>query len=338
MMKTAPMSLWVLAVAMTACSSNASYAVSPAPAAATQAAHRKAQACHKSVVYVSSAQKGTVEIFDRDNLKKGPCGEITGLQAPQGLFVDSKSDLWVADSATQRVYVFAPGDAGAIKTLIDPDGQPGAVAVDENSGTVYVTEIKNEFDATNLVQVYRHGSTMPTTALGDPTARNGGYAAVDTSGNLYVTFMAQDNTAQVDEWLAGSGAPKKLGLKLVSAGAIVTTKGGALAVCDPFGYRCGEFSPGSRAMTHVFGHLGRGVPPGIANKRDDFLMPQALAIDGAENRAYVIAETLSGWRYPAPPHAPNRKPFVEVQVPGLAGNGIAVDPPSPPGKPYELKT
>jgi hypothetical protein len=332
-MKTTPIGLWVLAAAMTACSSNASYAGSAAPAAATQAAHRSSQSCRKSIVYVSSAQKGTVEIFDRDNLKKGPCGEITGLQAPQGLFVDSKGNLWVADSATQRVYVFAPGSVGAIKTLVDPDGWPGAVTVDENSNTVYVTEVKNDFDATNLVQVYQHGSTTPTSALGDPTARTGGYAAVDTSGNLYVTFMTQSNTAQVDEWRMGSGAPKKLGLQLVSAGAIVTTQTGALAVCDPFGYRCGQFAPGSRKMTHVFGHLGRGVPPGISNKRD-FLMPQALALSGSENRAYVVAETLSGWRYPAPPHGANRKPFVEVQVPGLAGNGVAVGPASPPGKPY----
>ena len=69
---------------MTACSSNAP---SMPSATATQAAHADSKACPKSVVYVSSGRNGTVEIYDRANLKDGPCGSITGLQEPQGLFV-----------------------------------------------------------------------------------------------------------------------------------------------------------------------------------------------------------------------------------------------------------
>ncbi|HEY6485151.1 MAG TPA: hypothetical protein VIX83_02065 [Candidatus Cybelea sp.] len=335
-MKIAPLSPIVLAAVMTACSSNAPSVPSAAPAArtASQAARADTTACPKSVLYVSSAQNGTVEIYDRTNLKSDPCGSVTGLQAPQGLFVDSKGNLWVADSATRRVYVFAPGSPGAIKTLNDPDGQPAAIAVDEKSNTAYVTEHVNNMDATNLVQVYANGSTIPTAALRDPSARNGGFAAVDDRGNLYVTFMTQSNTAQVDEWLGGRGAPKNLGLKLVSAGAIVTTKNGTLAACDPFAYRCGEFARGAKRMSHVFGHIGLGVPPEMKRDKRDWLFPDALAIDGAEDRAYVAAETLSGWKYPGPANRPSHKPFVEVRVPGLAGNGIAVYPASPPGRPY----
>jgi hypothetical protein len=256
------------------------------------------------------------------------------LQEPQGLFVDSKANLWVADAATQRVYVFAPGNPGAIQTLDDPDGQPSAVTVDEKSNTVYVTEYVNNMDATNLVQVYQNGSTMPTATLGDSSARNGGFAAVDASGNLYVTFMTQSNTAQVDEWTGGSGTPKNLRLKLVSAGAIVTTADGTLAMCDPFAYRCGEFAPGSKRMSHIFGHIGRGVRHSMKPDKPDWLHPDALAIDGAEQHAYVAADTLSAWQYPGPAKRPNHKPFVEVRVPGDAGDGIAVYPASPPGKPF----
>jgi hypothetical protein len=326
----------VLAALLAACSSSAPSLPLGAPAArtASQAARADTKACPKSVVYVSSAQNGTVEIYDRSRLKGDPCGSITGLQAPQGLFVDSTGNLWVADSATQRVYVFAPGNPEAIETLDDPDGQPAAIAVDEKSNTVYVTEYVNNMDATSLVQVYAKGSTIPTMTLRDPSARNGGFAAVDDRGNLYVTFMTQSNTAQVDEWFGGSGVPKKLGLKLVSAGAIVTTRDGTLAICDPFDYRCGEFARGSKQMSHVFGHIGRGVPPGVKPNKRDWLLPDALAIDGAEDRAYVAAETLSGWKYPGPANRPSHKPFVEVRVPGLAGNGIAVFPASPAGEPY----
>ena len=334
-MKIASLTIAVLAaVIMTACSSNVPSMPSAAQSSATQAARADSKACPKSVVYVSSAQNGTVEIYDRTNLKGGPCGSITGLQEPQGLFVNSKGNLWVADAATQRVYVFAPGSPGAIETLNDPDGQPAAVAVNEKSNIVYVTEYENDMDATNLVQVYANGNTMPTSTLSDPNARNGGFAAVDSSGNLYVTFMTQSNTAQVDEWSGGSGTPVNLALKLVSAGAIVTTKDGTLAICDPFAYRCGEFAPGSQEMSHVFGHIGRGVRPSVKPNKRDWLNPDALAIDGAEDRAYVAAETLSAWRYPGAANRPNHKPFVEIRVPGQAGDGIAVYPASPPGKPY----
>ncbi|HEY2555007.1 MAG TPA: hypothetical protein VGI15_07140 [Candidatus Cybelea sp.] len=335
-MKITPLSLIVLAALMTACSSSAPFVPSAAAAArtATQAARADTKACPKSVVYVSSAQNGTVEIYDRTKLTGDPCGSITGLQAPQGLFVDLTGNLWVADSATQRVYVFASGNPGAIRTLDDPDGQPAAIAVDEKSNTVYVTEYVNNMDASNLVQVYANGSTIPTMTLRDPSARNAGFVAVDDRGNLYVTFTTQSNTAQVDEWLGGSGAPKNLRLNLVSAGAIVTTNDGTLAICDPFAYRCGEFAPGSKRMTHVFGHIGKGVPPGVKPNKRDWLNPDALAIDGAGDRAYVAAETLSGWKYPGPANRPSHKPLVEVRVPGLAGNGIAVYPASPAGRPY----
>ena len=333
--KIASLSLTVLAAAMmTACSSNSPSVPLAPQSRAAQAARADSKACPKSVVYVSSAQNGTVEIYDRANLKGGPCGSITGLQEPEGLFVDSKGNLWVADAATQRVYVFAPGNPGAIETLNDPDGQPSAVAVNEKSNIVYVTEYENNMDATNLVQVYENGSMMPTGTLGDPSARNGGFAAVDASGNLYVTFMTQSNTAQVDEWNGGSGTPKNLRLKLVSAGAIVTTADGTLAICDPFAYRCGEFAPGSKKMSHIFGHIGRGVRPNLKPDKRDWLNPDALAIDGAEEHAYVAAETLSAWKYPGAAKRPNHKPFLEIRVPGTAGEGIAVYPASPPGKPY----
>ena len=175
---------------------------------------------------------------------------------------------------------------------------------------------------------------MPTSTLGDSAARNGGFDAVDNRGNLYVTFMTSSNKAQVDRWMNGTGSPVNLGLKLVSAGAILTTRTGALAVCDPFAYRCGIFEPGAHRMSHVFAHIGRGGNAGIVPDKRDFLHPNALALDRSERRAYVAADSLSRWAFPGPIDRPNHRPLVEVNVTGGAGNGIAASPASRPGAPF----
>jgi hypothetical protein len=267
-------------------------------------------------------------------LKAGPCGTIGGFQLPQGLFADSKGNLWVADATAQQIYEFAPGGAAPIQTLSDPYGVPVALTIDEKTGTVYVTEYKNNFDSTTLVEVYAAGSATPTASLRDPEARNGGFDAVDNHGNLYVSFMTTSNKAQIDRWMGGTGTPANLGLVLVSAGGIVTTSSGALAVCDPYSYQCGTFAPGSKKMSHIFGHMGRRRGGAFGPDKPPWLVPFALALDRNERRAYVGSEGLTQWRYPGPADRPNHRPLVEIDTAGLSSMGIATSPASRPGAPF----
>ncbi len=289
--------------------------------------------CPSSVVYVVSNYNTGVKIYDRAALDAGPCGSVTGFSLPQGLFVDSKRGLWVADAAAQKIYRFVPGTSGPVVTLSDPNGTPSAVVVEPNSGSVYVTEYQNNNNPHTLVEVYANGSTTPTGSLSDPNARNGGYAAVDSAGNLYVTFMTQANRGQVDRWIRGAGTPENLELKLISAGGIVTTGSGALAVCDTYHSRCGIYARGSTKISHVFGHMGHGSG-GIENK-PPWLFPEALVLDRSEQRAYLTANTLSVWRFPGPKSRPNHLAVEEIKVPdGGADEGIAVSPPSRAGAPW----
>jgi hypothetical protein len=292
-----------------------------------------AAACPASVVYIVSSGNSSVQIYDPSQLAVGPCGRVTGLVSPQGLFVDSKGELWVVDAAAQQIFEFAPGTTSPVLTLSDPNGVPYDVVVDGSDGTAYVTEYKNNVNPSTLVEVYAKGSTMPTGSLSDPNARNGAYDAIDNKGNLYVTFMTQDNKAQVDRWMGGAGSPQNLGLKLISAGGIVTTASGSLAVCDPFGFRCGSFARGSTMMSNVFGHMGLGSG-GVGPDKPPFLHPDTLALDRRERLAYVAAESLTTWRFPGPDHRPNHLPVAEFNIPGGAGQGLAVSPASHPGAPY----
>jgi hypothetical protein len=328
--------LMAIAIAggLTACSTTGSSSLGVTRQASQTRVRADSANCPSRVVYVVSSYEAAVGIYDPARLHSGPCGSITGFQSAQGLFVDSKANVWVADAYAQAVYEFAPGAAAPLTTLSDPNGVPSAVAVDEKNGTVYVTEYQNNVNSTTLVEVYAGGSTTPTASLGDSVARNGGYDALDDQGNLYVTFMTQSNTAQVDRWMGGTGTPTNLGLKLISAGGILTTRSGALAVCDPFAFRCGIFERGSTRMSHVFAHMGRGAGAGIVPDKPPFLHPNALALDRAERRATVAADSLSVWAYPGPANRPNHLPRIEIKVAGGAGSGVAVSPASRPGAPF----
>jgi hypothetical protein len=332
----------ILLAAAAACSSNSSslapvQRVAGSPHvhhAGSPHVHHAGSPCPASVVYVVTISTPTIEIFDRAHLHAKPCGTITGFQAPYGLFVDSKGNLWVADAFAQKVYEFTPGTNLPAQTLSDPNGQPIAVVINEATQTAYVTEYQNNVNPTTLVEIYANGSTVPTGSLNDPFARNGGSDAIDKQGNLYVTFMTQSNTAQVDRWTHGTGTPANLQLKgLISAGAIVTTASGALAICDPFAFRCGIYEQGSRKMTHVFGHMGRGA--GIMPDKAPFIHPDALALERDEAYAFVLApESFTMWAYPGPMDKPNHLPSQEVRLPAGGGDGIAVNPASRPGAPY----
>ena len=48
-------------------------------------------------------------------------------------------------------------------------------------------------------------------------------------------------------------------------------------MCDTFDYRCGEFQLGSKQMTNVFAHHGRGRM-GLGPDKADWLMPEGLAL------------------------------------------------------------
>jgi DNA-binding beta-propeller fold protein YncE len=285
--------------------------------------------CSSSVVYAVSSNTQTVLIYDVGRKVLGRCGSISGFASPQGIFVDQHANLWVAASIGKQVYEFAPGHSSPSKTLSDPHGQPMDVAVDETSGTVYVTDYVNDMDKTVVVEVYANGSTTPTGTLNDSNMRNASSVAVDRDGNVYATFMTPANTPQVDKWIGGTGSPQNLGLTgLVSAGPIKTTQSGALAVCDPYGFVCGEFLAGTTEFTNKFAKIV--AHDGIGPDKGEFFAPQGLALDRDEHRAFVSGYSLGVFKYPGP----DRKPLQLVKVHGGVQAGVAVSPAAAPGAPF----
>lgn len=292
--------------------------------------HVKASGCGKSVVYVTSYDN-SVYIYDRKAMT--PCGQVTGVVNPQGLFVDQHRNLWVAvagDCKNQfsSVFEFAPGGTTPIKTLTDPAGPATDVAVDNTSGTVYVTNFfgytKGCVSGNNGdVEVYAGGSSYPTSTLSDANMNYAFNDAVDNQGNVYVTYLKLNGptgSGRVDEWTGGSGSATDLGITLEAPGGIQTTKTGALLVCDQEA-GCGDFAPGSTTMTNVFATQSAGA--------------FGVALDKHEHNAWVENGSLSGgqlqrYHYPGP----DKRAKESITVPNGGYSGVAVSPSAPQGAPY----
>lgn len=291
-----------------------------------------ASGCGNSLVYVTS-YNNSVYIYDQTHNARTPCGQITGVTNPQGLFVDKHRNLWVAVSGNCKtqlssVLEFAPGGSTPLKTLQDSAGSATDVAVDNASGTVYVTNFFNYTQGcasgdNGIVEVYANGSTTPTGTLSDPNMNYAFNDAVDQRGNLYVTFLKLNGptgSGRIDEWSAGSGSPSDLGITLQAPRGIQTTATGALLVCDQ-GAACGEFAPGSTTMTNLFATRHPGSFGVALNKR--------------ENRAWIENPGLSAkelQRYTYPGSA--GRPMESITVPGGGYAGVAVSPAAPQGAPY----
>ena len=141
------------AVALTAaCASNPSSFGPVANTVQPSASRSDAAPCAKSVVYVAT-DDASIKVYDAKNLGAGPCGSLHGFSEPEGLFADSKGNLWVADAGSRAIYEFAPAGKSPVQTLSDPNGVPTAVTVDERHGTVYAVEYSNDVAATTLSRI-----------------------------------------------------------------------------------------------------------------------------------------------------------------------------------------
>jgi DNA-binding beta-propeller fold protein YncE len=292
-------------------------------------ARMNSSACGKSVVYVTS-YNNSVYAYDQKHNNGTPCGQITGIVNPQGLFVDSQRNLWVAVSGNCKttlssVLEFAPGTSTPVKTLTDTGGPATGVAVDDTTGTVYVTNFFGYSEGCasgnpGNVEVYANGSTSPTSTLTSATMALAFSDAVDDAGNLYVTYAKASGSGGILEWTGGTGLPTDLGISLAYPAGIQTTKNGALLVCDQEA-GCGDFERGSKTMTKLFGTQKPGS--------------YAVALDKREKNAWVenpgaTSYQLLQYKYPGPDSRPKRG----ISITGGGYAGVALSPAAMQGRPY----
>ena len=193
------------------------------------------------LLYMSSW--GTASVVDVLTMNGKQVGQIAnGLAEPQGLFVDAKGSLWVAN--VSNVLVYPHGGLSPSKTLTDSVGYPTDVTVCPD-GTAYVADLYDNSSSEHAsIQVYAPGSTTPTGNLDYANDVRNPFLTCDAAGNVFVALSTSNyvGSGLVVEFPHGKqkGA-KDLGIALQAPGGIKPDNAGNLLVTDLVAHTITEY-------------------------------------------------------------------------------------------------
>ena len=248
-----------------------------------------------------------------------PATAANGLKSSWGIAVDSSSNLYVADSTLNEVFIFS--SAGPISTITAPNvTQAVAVAVDA-SGSVFVSDASTG----NIVRVPNLSGTLtPAQAITVETIAPQAYAmSLDAQGDLYVggghgkaAYAIQRTAAAVNLGTVSDGATNAATVYLMSAGNTAATLGTpdvteptntmfTLAPAASNGCSSGSSGPpgSSCQFTGTF-----APPPATPNGPQAGVAMINIAtpaftfnvnMSGAATVSSILAQTISGFTPPA---------------------------------------
>jgi hypothetical protein len=165
-------------------------------------------AVHAPLVYISDAYNNFVAVFDRNGTSVGTI--TTGIKGPQGLFVDARHNLWVANAGGANILKFPRGSSSPAEVLDDAGAQPYDVTMCPD-GTVFVANVGPFFSGGN-VEVYPRGRHKPTRSLSYASLPTF-YLTCDASGNVFAAVVA--STSVVVEFPHG----QQTGAQLLGIGS-----------------------------------------------------------------------------------------------------------------------
>jgi len=166
-----------------------------------------------SLLYGSSYDGGFINIYKENGKNQQPVGKLTStLVSPQGMAVDAKHNLWVANTNAFTVVAFHRGATTPFTTLNDPNYYPISVAVNSH-GTVYAANAQSSTGSPGNVTVWKAGSTNPTATLTYPNFSVVIGVGVDHANNVYVSYVPTSGPPTVVEFPAGSKTGQPLGIQ-----------------------------------------------------------------------------------------------------------------------------
>jgi hypothetical protein len=148
-------------------------------------------AAGKPLIFVSDAADGVVDIYTQAGKGKKLAGQITGLTEPQGMTTDTSGNLYVANTNSSNVLVYAPPYTGSpTMTITDPGEYPVDVAV-SSTGILAVTNICSAPTcplSSGSVSMYAQGSTTSCANVSDSVFNFAQvmFATFNDKGDLYI--------------------------------------------------------------------------------------------------------------------------------------------------------
>ena len=279
----------------------------------------------KPLIFVSDAADGVIDIYPQAGENQKMVGQITGLAQPQGITTDKNGNLYVANTNSSNVLVYAPPYTGAPKmTINDAHEFPADVAV-SSAGVVAVTNICDAPQCrlnTGNVEIYAKGSTKSCATVSDSAFNftRVMFAEFDKDGVLYIDGMNggyQTSFGLVD---GGCNATSITNLGYIYTvsfpGAIQIDKAGNIAFCDEYNQVVDTFAP---PVGNSFGD------PVSTTPLTGSVSPIGIAVLASGTNIYAADSSGSGlaeeYQYPAGGAAEN-----SIAVGGQP-IGIAVTPP-----------
>lgn len=219
---------------LTGCARNEFGATPPSPALPPARAARPAMA----LVYVSDDKRNVVSVFDESG--KPAATIATGLNYPQGLYVDGAHDLWVANQGDSDVLEYKRGASSPIARLADNNNLPNDVTMCPD-GTIYVANVFSPNGGGDIT-VYAPAKHRVSRTLGYANSEFT-FVTCDAKGNVFATGV----TGTLGSVIVFPGGHQKSAKMLPitgggNLGGIKVDRGGNLLVDDPSG-TVSEYTP-----------------------------------------------------------------------------------------------
>jgi len=182
------------------------------------------------VLYGSSYDGGFINIYPQKGSNQAPIGQLSsGLLSPQGMHVDAKHRLWVANTNAFTVVGFKRGAATPFITLKDPNYFPIQVAVN-SQGTVYASNAEGTSGPPGNVTVWAKGHTKPTATLtyGNFLIVLG--VGVDAQDNVFVSYIPTSGPPAMVEFPAGSQTGQPVNIQNANEGEMTFDSSGNLVM------------------------------------------------------------------------------------------------------------
>lgn len=217
------------------------------------AAHPAKYSTKKSLVFEADLSTESVNVYETSQLANNPAPLFsfkTVNGCPDGLAVDKKGALYVADECGGNDIEEFPKGSTTEKTAITGISNPSGLAID-SSQTLYVSTYPAS------IEEFKYGSTSPYQTISGQGLTDPFGLALDTNNNLYI---ADFGAKQVFEVAAGTTTVTPLNLQdlVEPLGVAIDDKTGDLWVTDGSGDKTNVYQLGSTSPIETIS--GNGFP------------------------------------------------------------------------------
>jgi NHL repeat len=206
----------------------------------------RAMAAAGEKIFVSDYIDNVVNIYDKTGKQ---LGQLTGFSEPQGLAINDRGNLYVADTANSRIQVYAPPYTGSPTTLSDSGWYPADVATYIKGKDTWVAA-SNICSAQSCTQggftIYENG--VEQTPFQSPSIYRVYFLDFDAKGNLYADGLDSSDSIVVGEIPGATNGQQTFnvlatGNTIEFPGGVQVTSKSKIAIDDQDAYAVYTYDP-----------------------------------------------------------------------------------------------